>query len=486
MAATALFALLWAIARACVQSITIDEADTYLVWVARPDPLHWAASSNNHVLNSLLMRLSTSVFGPSHLSVRAPALVGAAIYILMALALCLLLSAVVRVQWPLFVGLVFNPFIFDHLVAARGYALALAFLLAALAIAAYSHAREWPLGKACAACSVCLALSFAANFSFAIVDAFTMAAIGTWACARTQTLQARARILGACLLPGLLVTLFVSAPVILHWPKGQLIYGSYSLGEWFGEVVRDSLYELNPQIVNPMLMKVLVWAKHFLIPALLLLAAWQWVLALRSKKAKPLGDVGPAFCWLVLAVAAASIATHWAMFKLFHVLLPKERTAIWIVPLVMLAIGAVATGKRALTISLYSLSFYFLFCLRLTYFREWSWDADVNKVYGVLAHYNHTYGVKEVTSNWMYTSALNFYRVASGRETLAEIRGMIETPPNRSIYVLNAARDEAFLKEQGLRVVYRGEGSEVVVAVRPEAETQWLGHMSRGPGCGAN
>ena len=59
---TAIFALLWAVARACVQSITIDEADTYLVWVARRDPAHWQAASNNHVLNSLLMRLFTSVF----------------------------------------------------------------------------------------------------------------------------------------------------------------------------------------------------------------------------------------------------------------------------------------------------------------------------------------------------------------------------------------------------------------------------------------
>src|ERR1017187_3604883 len=54
---TAIFALLWAGARACVQSITIDEADTYLTWVARHDPSHWEAASNNHVLNSLLMRL---------------------------------------------------------------------------------------------------------------------------------------------------------------------------------------------------------------------------------------------------------------------------------------------------------------------------------------------------------------------------------------------------------------------------------------------
>src|SRR6185312_3671530 len=103
MGATALFAMLWAIARAAVQSITIDEADTYLAWVAGPSPAHWTPSSNNHVLNSISMRLTTSVFGPSHLSVRAPALLGAAIYIAMAWAMCALLGPSLKAQWPLLV-----------------------------------------------------------------------------------------------------------------------------------------------------------------------------------------------------------------------------------------------------------------------------------------------------------------------------------------------------------------------------------------------
>ncbi len=137
---TAIFALLWAVARACVQSITIDEADTYLVWVARRDPAHWQAASNNHVLNSLLMRLFTSVFPVSQLSVRAPALLGAALYILAAYFLCRKLTPELPTQWPLFVCLVYNPFVFDHLVAARGYALALGFLMCILR---WASARGW-------------------------------------------------------------------------------------------------------------------------------------------------------------------------------------------------------------------------------------------------------------------------------------------------------------------------------------------------------
>ena len=120
----------------------------------------------------------------------------------MTVLLCIKLTPLLKLQWPLFVCLVYNPFIFDHMVAARGYGLALGFLMAALAIAA----TRKPEAATCAACSVCAALSFAANFSFAFVDAAAMLAILIWACARTQALQVRVRLLGACVLPGLLVS----------------------------------------------------------------------------------------------------------------------------------------------------------------------------------------------------------------------------------------------------------------------------------------
>ena len=38
---TGVFALLWVVARACVQSLTIDEASTYLCCASGPGPSHW-------------------------------------------------------------------------------------------------------------------------------------------------------------------------------------------------------------------------------------------------------------------------------------------------------------------------------------------------------------------------------------------------------------------------------------------------------------
>jgi hypothetical protein len=196
-----------------------------------------------------------------------------------------------------------------------------------------------------------------------------------------------------------------------------------------------------------------------LIPAVLLLAAWQWA---RGR--------GTHITYVILGILAASIAAHWLAFRYFHLLLPKQRTGIWIVPLIMLAAGSVATGRRGLTIALYSLSIYFLLCLRLDHFREWRWEADVNKVYDVVAYYNHTYGVKRIGCSWRYSAALNYYRVASGRESLDEISGGPPIPAGRPLYVLNSIFEDDMIQRLQLHVVYRGERTEVVVAVGPEME----------------
>jgi hypothetical protein len=353
-----------------------------------------------------------------------------------------------------FVCLVYNPFVFDHLVAARGYSLALGFMMCLFAIAAYSP----PGATACSRCSVCAALSFAANFSFAFVNAFAMLAILTWACALTRTTRTRLRLLGASVLPGLLVSMFLSLPVVLHWPKGQLEYGAHSLLEMFSTVARASLYRLNPQIVNPMLYRLLEPLKPFLLPALLALAVWQWT---RQR---------PVISGVLLGILTATAGAHWVLLKLFRVPLPMDRTAIWIVPLCVLAVGAAAPNHRALTAMMYVMSFYFLLCLRLNYFKEWNWDSDVNRIYPVLAWYNHTYGVRDVASNWMYGSSLNFYRVQSGRESFGEIESPIRLPKDRSLYVLCYPFDEDFIRRQGLRVVFHAPNTDAVVAVRPEAE----------------
>jgi hypothetical protein len=115
---------------------------------------------------------------------------------------------------------------------------------------------------------------------------------------------------------------------------------------------------------------------------------------------------------------------------------------------------------------------YFVLCLRLTYFKEWKWNADMNSVYRVVSCYNRTYGVKDIVPNWIYVNALNFYRKLSGDETIPEFVSAAKYPPGKEIYVLDQAFDHDFIAEQGLRVVYHGELSRATIAIRPELEAR--------------
>jgi len=190
----------------------------------------------------------------------------------------------------------------------------------------------------------------------------------------------------------------------------------------------------------------------------------------------------------VAGIFLTALALHGLAFQVFHLLLPKERTAIFFVPLftLMAAIAVELTtpgfaGRftRAGLIAVMGFTAcYFLFCLRLSYFKEWKWGAEVNQAYPVLSYYNHTYGVENVGTTWMYVAALNFYRTLSRGDSLEEFTSAAPAPPpiGRAAYVLHAVLDREFLEQEGLKVVYRGPLSDVVVAVRP-------GMLLRREGC---
>ena len=474
---TALFAVFWAIARAAAQAVTIDEANTYLAFAGVSWPGQWYPAANNHVLNTVLMRLATSVLGLSHLTVRAPALLGAVIYIAAAYCLTKLITHHLKLEWPLFVCLVFNPFIFDYLVAARGYGLAAAFLLCAIAIP--YRLREQRLMAGCALSSACAGLSFAANFSFGIVDAATLLVVFFWAWHRESTSRRLAQLLTACTLPAAFITLILSAPALLGFPKTDLTYGATSWGETLHTVVSSSFYELNPNIVNPLLYPALAHATRFLFPLLAIVCVYQLIIFIRNRAR--IEDRHVVLLAVLSGIGLLTFAAHWISFEMFQLLLPKERTALFFVPLATLIAGVLASvsipgraakfGKMALTILFYIVATYFLLCLRLSYFKEWRYDGDVKNVYSVLSYYNHAFGVRNIASNWMYVPSLNFYRRLSGHETIAEFADSHPYPQDRSVYVLYEPDDRAFLEAQKLKVVYRGDLSDVVVAIRPEAES---------------
>jgi len=477
---TGIFALLWTVARAAVQSVTIDEADTYLSYVAPAGPTHWSPSANNQVLNSLAMRLVTSIFGSSAITLRLPALIGAALYIAAVYCLVRLISPRRMLQWALFVCLVYSPFVMDYLVAARGYGLASAFLLWMVVIAAHFQARDPEARKAdlwrtCALISVSGALCLCANFSFAIADALTALGLFLWICREQR--REYLKILARFTLPGLAVAYFIVGSVLLSWPKGQFTWGADSLLKTITSLVSASLFEPNDYLLNPRLYHYFVHFGPFLYPLLAAFVVWRVVMLALGRQASPLTMI----CGFALL---AALACHELLYKLYGILLPFDRTAMWVPLLFLITAGALAaapltsangrTSGKALTAILVLIACYNLGCLRLTYFNEWKYDAGMKDVYAILSDYNHAYGLTKVSTNWRYVAALNCYRTMSGKETIEPIPGAPSVvnfyPPGYQAYVFYYPWDEDFVKKEGLKIVYHDRLSDAAVAIRPEVE----------------
>lgn len=115
--------------------MTIDEATTFLVYVQIPLKdvfLNNPVNTNNHFLNTLLIRLSTWILGDSDFSVRLPSILGHLLYILFSFKLIRAISNQTIVIICGIVLLHLNPYFMDFFGLARGYSLSWGLMMASM------------------------------------------------------------------------------------------------------------------------------------------------------------------------------------------------------------------------------------------------------------------------------------------------------------------------------------------------------------------
>lgn len=122
--------------RAVLLPVTIDEAGTYYnfalksIWdivIYSGDP-----SPNNHILNTLLIKLFTSIFGLSSFTLRLPNLLA---FVLFYVIIVKWLSILRKAFWFVTFGIIVilaNPYLLDFFSLARGYGISIALLIASL------------------------------------------------------------------------------------------------------------------------------------------------------------------------------------------------------------------------------------------------------------------------------------------------------------------------------------------------------------------
>jgi 4-amino-4-deoxy-L-arabinose transferase-like glycosyltransferase len=121
--------------RAATQSIAIDEAFTWDRFLSGPwNQIFTRYDANNHILYSILAKLSISTFGVSEFALRLPTVLAGFFLILGTYAV---LERTVRsraIRWMALIALALDPLLLDFSVAARGYGLSLALLVWAISL----------------------------------------------------------------------------------------------------------------------------------------------------------------------------------------------------------------------------------------------------------------------------------------------------------------------------------------------------------------
>jgi hypothetical protein len=481
-------------ARACVQSVTIDEADCFMTFATGYGDAAWYPSAQNHVLNTLLERLSWSIFGFNQVAMRLPALLGAVIYMASAISICGRLTGRVF-RLVVFVCLVGNPFVLDYLVAARGYSLAVAFLLGAVAVYwgivdQETEGEPAALGRYALA-SVFLGLSFAANFSFAIADGlagviFLVVAgisyhLGQRSRGKAGLSRRRAALEGICgTLPGVGVAFFLCGSTLVRWHSGEFVYGAHHLAEMWKSLSKTSFPVPNPEIVNPLLNPA--WARFrspllgaaivFLCLQLVAVVSIPRIWAARQLRSRVL--IAIAFSSIVLL----AVALHWAALRVAGLLLPEARTGLFFVPLLTLLFATTTdvlrreTSLRRAAIPglaiLAACGVYFLGTLRLHYFQEWRFNEDTKNVFWVMREVERRCGIHEFVTEWHYVATLNFYRLQYENQTMKPFFSVFKEnlPKDKNGYIVYYDDGEGFIKQNQLAVWYHNWQTGATVAVR--------------------
>jgi len=472
--------------RAAHQSITADEAFTWDLYIT--NPLNWifvVYDANNHVLHTLLCRLSVQLLGLSELTMRLPSLAGGLLYLAFVYKLCRLLFVNFWTFLLAMAALTLNPFLMDYLSAARGYGMALGFLTAALYLVLrfFDDGPEAANPNRATVAAVLLGLAISANLVFlfpAIAVAITITPL------RIIGAPARAwsRILlwaiGRFWLPlAAPAVLFLAMP-LAHAKKDAFYYGGNSLLETTLSVVQQSFFhpdnawraDTTPAIIIRSIDVIGRWvvpAILALVFAALIPVGLRWW---RARDFHALSVLDRAYVVIAL-VLAISLGLLMAAHSFVGMAYPLDRTAIYLVAMFTLAcMLLIAYGRNTpirLLASVPAILALAMFLRGFTtsYYYVWRYDAGTKRIFHLLeGHPRFNPGKPmRVGADWRFDPSLNFYRQMYHADWLAKV--LRDPPPEAGgfdYYVL-LPEDEESTRKLGLRVIYRDPISDQQVAL---------------------
>jgi hypothetical protein len=470
--------------RAIHQSITADEAFTFDWYIVNPfDWILLGYSTNNHVLHTLLCRLSVKTLGISELSMRLPSLLGGLLYLVFVYKLCRHLLR----NWWIFLlavaALTLNPFTMDYLSVARGYGMALGFFIAALyfVIRFFDDLPQAANGHRVTACAILLGLSISANLIFlypgaALAGLLTLLKFGD--AKRGGTWNRLGWVVGRVWLPlAATAALFVAIPVA-HQQGGTFrpnLYGKDSLLDTTRSLVGPSLFHQygpnNPEPIPANIVQSIDITTRWIVPLMLALVfamaipvCWRW---LRDRDLRRMGSLDIAY-FLIAAILAISLGLLVAARYVAGFLYPLDRTAIYLPALLtvawmLLIAKAVALPRLGRAIGLLAAApvviavVLFLRGFTTSYYYQWRYDAGTKRIFQLLER-QHQLGVNrqmKLSVVWMLDFSFNFYRHMYQANWMEKVERTHPLEAAGFDYYVLFPSDEPAVGKLRLRVIYR-------------------------------
>ena len=450
--AIALFVAILTVYRARHLDITLDEAFTYNSYLSgRFSQVFDYRFNNNHVLYTLLSFPLIRAFGTSEFVLRLPALMAALAYLALAMLICrrLFRSVWIAVGMGL---LCLNPIIGDYLTAARGYGLALAWFMGALFVALRcldELAQQTPFSSANrrrAICvSICMSLAVCANFTF-VIPCFAMALVLAFLLTGGRLARIDARpLLVRLIAPGAILGVAMLWPFLLQVRPYQFIAGATTIWGSIEEILSGSLFYratattayFQPAL-SPLLSHLLAAAGVLVSIVLCFLFAVVFVVG-RQLVAKSAPDLERIRFVLIGATLCCSIALSMVLHLALRMLLPIERTGIYLIPLTTLSImqwglmsaGVIATSIRRALLALAVIVVMGVYALQVqTQFMYYArYNAGMRTAFELidrdrsLALSSGAEQPVRVGGSWLYQASIDFYRSMFKAKWLAEFDG---------------------------------------------------------------
>jgi hypothetical protein len=426
--------------RAVHQSIIVDEATTYNRFVSGPWlKLFGRYDANNHILSSIMIKLSVTLGGLSPFMLRLPSLIAG---FFLAVGVFWLLKRIEfwPLRWAAFALVCLHPLLLDFSIAARGYSLSLAFFVWAL---------YFCMERRYLAAGLLLGLSFAANVAilFPVLALITAVAL----------LDRHPKPLLSLALPAIVLAALITGPSLRRAHKDDFYTGYPDFRSAVASLASTSLHARADRdgILGDRNAAERIGV--LALPIFLLLVGGA---SLFARQLLP-------FLTLVIAILGLIVA-HW----LYHLNYPSDRTCLYFVILAAVAwavAGDVFKSRWVQAIWLLPailLAIQFCTQLQMQYFQFWRVETDDKLIAGLIqqACAGKPENSMTLSASWMHQPTLEFYRRYLHISALKPVERFDPTPLTGFDFYLLSWGDVERAKQANLHTIFADPDTEVILA----------------------